>query len=1144
MKKLYLSRLFWALLCFFGCVSGNLFAQTMPEPQTLPYRQEFTNLAADYPDGIQGWNASTPSSSAITTPSSFTTTVLSDKTMSAGGSATSASGNIYNFNERIGFLNAGNFLDQCIALALKTTGNTDIEVQYDVMVIRNPYGTGTNTRINEMALQYRVGVTGNFITLDRTYFQNNTTTRTSESATSQSEHITVMLPAACNNQEIVQIRWITRQVSGGGSRPSFAIDNIDVRESNDQNPPVNVSGYPKTDNILAQGFDFINKINEIGKTYFVLLPNGSAAPTAVQVKAGQNSNGASALQSGVLDITNASQEYVKTFSNLSLGTTYSVFSVSEDQVGNIQTVVNKVDATTLSVIPPALSTTVDELNLGGFEPNYESVIRSYQIEASNLTGNVVVTAQSDFLISKDKVTFSSSLTFTPADFASNAKPTVYVKYTPTAIGSFTGSITHETTGVATKIVEATAYGINPLVQNFDDPNVLLKNVWTQYNEAGPVNKWAYTAATRNVNSGTGAVLMNGFSDSGASKDWLISPKLRLDSFTEIPSLSFYSRQYFEGPALKLMVSTDYDGVSSPSTATWTALEGKFPGNTATYTKSEYINLTAYKTSHTYLAWVYETTSSGSGNAAEWSFDDFAITSETKYVDSNPILDFGDASPNSFSASQSFVFTAAGYDDITIQAPASYQLSLDNISFGSSVVVSATDAFAGKTVYARFAPTVKELTISGVLTITGNSLNRQIGSFTASSWPKADTFDVVTYNVSFFGSTNNNYGPANNALQVENVAKVMNKLNADVYALQEVSSDTEIDNLILKLNINGKTFAKATSTSWSYSWQNPPSDPNYPPQKLVVLYNTQTVTVKNTKVLFKELYDQVLAHTVVLPNYPGPDTPEINDDSFFASGRLPYLVELETNIGGVKKTISLIDFHARANSGTQVIKYDQRKYDVDYLKQALDAEYGDANIILLGDLNDDVKAWVGNANTPSSYQSFVEETSGFNPLTLEISKAGAVSYLNYTPPSFLDHIIISNELSDQYIANSTAVYDPRNDISNYISTTSDHGPVIARFELKQDVLSTPDFGKNKYYVKAYPNPATDLVSFDVKTTQGRDLKIRLYDFNGRAIGTPISVKNESEISTAVVPVTNLASGVYFYTVSENNKVIFKDKIIKK
>lgn len=153
----------------------------------------------------------------------------------------------------------------------------------------------------------------------------------------------------------------------------------------------------------------------------------------------------------------------------------------------------------------------------------------------------------------------------------------------------------------------TGIGINPYKQDFNDPNVLTNSGWTQYNEAGPVNKWSYTSVARNVNSGAGAVLVNGFSDNGPSKDWLISPKLRLDNFAALPLLSFYSRKWYAGPSLKLMVSTDYDGISSPATATWTEINGSFPTVTGTYTQSQYIKLNAYKTDHTYIAWVYETT---------------------------------------------------------------------------------------------------------------------------------------------------------------------------------------------------------------------------------------------------------------------------------------------------------------------------------------------------------------------------------------------------------------------------------------------------------------------------------------------------------------------------------------------------------
>ena len=1153
MKNNYFSRHLLALLCFFACFSGGIFAQTNPTAQSIPYHQDFESLSGtstSYSDipGFQGWTVSSAQNTVT-----YNVGLIGDRPFLRTNATTSSTSNnnaggIHNYDDKIGFLNSTSG-DFAIGFAFKTLGKQGVKVEYDAMIIRNLYDGGANNRLQEMALQYRVGTSGDFITLPSTAYVNDSKTLQTTAAVitpldNKTTRIKVTLPSECDNQPEVQIRWIARLVSGSaGSRQSFAIDNIDI--DIDTAAPVNSVGYPKAANVLGLSFDFINKIDEVAKTYYVLLSGGSAEPTVAQIKAGQDSNGTAALQSGIFDVTNPGLEYIKSYTGLPLNTAYSIFSISEDVVGNIQATINKVDVATLNVTPPAISPSVAVLNLGGTEPNFKSLIKSYQIGASDLTANVDLTASGSFTISKDNATFSNSLTFVPTDFDANATPTVYVKFTPTSVGSFTGTIAHETAGGTTKTVNLTALGVNPLVQNFDDPDVFVNSDWMQYNEAGPINKWAYTNQSRNVNSGAGAVLINGYSDSGASKDWLISPRLRLDSFSHIPLLSFYSRQYYDGPSLKLVVSTNYDGVSDPNTATWTPLDGKFPGNTATYEKSEYINLTAYKTDHTYLAWIYETTSGGNDNAAEWSFDDFAIIDESKYVDSNPYLDFADVSPNSVSASQSFAFNAAGYDDITIAAPASYELSLDNVSFASSVVVTSAESEAGKTVYARFFPTTKEPSISGALALTGTSLSKQIGLFTGTSILKADTYDVVSYNLEFFGTdvrdaTGKEFGPTNDALQIENAAKVMNTLNADVYVVQEVSDEPALNALIQKISINGKTFDKTISTSWSYSFE--PLDPYYPPQKLVVIYNTQTTTVKSTKILFKDLYDQILANTVVLPNYPGTKTPELNDDSFFSSGRLPYLVQVEANIGGIKKEINLIDLHARANSGTDISKYNLRKYDIDYLKDALDAEYPDANLILLGDFNDDVKAWVGNTNTVSSYKKFVDDTANYNALTFEISTAGAYSFLS--SKGFLDHILISNELNEDYIDKSIAVYDPRNYISNYTTTTSDHGPVIARFYLTEDVLSTPDFGKNKYFVNAYPNPATDVLNFNIKTTEGRDLKIRLYDFNGRAIGNPINVKNESEVSTAVVAVGNLVSGVYFYTVTENNKVIFKDKVIKK
>jgi hypothetical protein len=60
----------------------------------------------------------------------------------------------------------------------------------------------------------------------------------------------------------------------------------------------------------------------------------------------------------------------------------------------------------------------------------------------------------------------------------------------------------------------------------------------------------------------------------------------------------------------------------------------------------------------------------------------------------------------------------------------------------------------------------------------------------------------------------------------------------------------------------------------------------------------------------------------------------------------------------------------------------RKYDVEVLKDSLDVEFPNANVMLLGDFNDDVdQSVIGN---PSSYQKMVEDTARYNT-TLESVK---------------------------------------------------------------------------------------------------------------------------------------------------------------
>nr|MBA2329695.1 endonuclease [Flavisolibacter sp.] len=226
MQKFYSA--FLALIAILFSFYSN--CQTNPVPQLLPYSQNFEILPHNvivYPAGWQGWTIGTSNTATFRTNAP-----TANRDMVASGSAGNNSGNVYNYNSKIGFLTTGS-LDLAIALAIDGTNSSNITVSYSAMTIRNPYDGGSNTRMNEMILQYRIGTTGIFSNLASTEYQNNIVLQTSTGITTPQnvQAKTIALPSSCNNQPIIQLRWVNRDVSGFGSRPSFAIDDISIESS-------------------------------------------------------------------------------------------------------------------------------------------------------------------------------------------------------------------------------------------------------------------------------------------------------------------------------------------------------------------------------------------------------------------------------------------------------------------------------------------------------------------------------------------------------------------------------------------------------------------------------------------------------------------------------------------------------------------------------------------------------------------------------------------------------------------------------------------------------------------------------------------------------------------------------------------------
>lgn len=115
---------------------------------------------------------------------------------------------------------------------------------------------------------------------------------------------------------------------------------------------------------------------------------------------------------------------------------------------------------------------------------------------------------------------------------------------------------------------------------------------------------------------------------GSSADnteiWLVSPAADLSSAVA-PGLSFRTSKNFNGPNLKVLISTNYDGVSDPSLqGTWNDYTSFFtysPG-TYTWTSSGVVPLIAFNgQANVHVAFQY---TSGAGGAATWQVDDIVV----------------------------------------------------------------------------------------------------------------------------------------------------------------------------------------------------------------------------------------------------------------------------------------------------------------------------------------------------------------------------------------------------------------------------------------------------------------------------------------------------------------------------------------
>jgi hypothetical protein len=120
----------------------------------------------------------------------------------------------------------------------------------------------------------------------------------------------------------------------------------------DTTAPDWIATWPQAEQLSPTSITVRAQTNETGTAYFVVLAGGATAPSAAQVKAGNDSANAPATAAGNLALT-ANTEATGPVTGLTANTSYDVYFIAEDAVPNLQSTPALVS---VSLVTPAVVT--------------------------------------------------------------------------------------------------------------------------------------------------------------------------------------------------------------------------------------------------------------------------------------------------------------------------------------------------------------------------------------------------------------------------------------------------------------------------------------------------------------------------------------------------------------------------------------------------------------------------------------------------------------------------------------------------------------------------------------------------------------------------------------------------------------------
>ncbi|MAV59041.1 MAG: hypothetical protein CMG07_03710 [Candidatus Marinimicrobia bacterium] len=266
-----------------------------------------------------------------------------------------------------------------------------------------------------------------------------------------------------------------------------------------------------------------------------------------------------------------------------------------------------------------------------------------------------------------------------------------------------------------------------------------------------------------------------------------------------------------------------------------------------------------------------------------------------------------------------------------------------------------------------------------------------------------TLDIMTWNIENFPKTN---------MTSFYLESIINSINIDLIALQEITDQNEFNNLVSNLDGNWLGF-RSENTLYG---------------ELAYLINQDNLILTQNPYMLTSSYFNDLSSS---------------DFEYIFSYRAPFVL----NINFQNKDYVIINIHYKCCGDgilENEISYDEefrRFQSSKYLKKFIDEEFNDESVIILGDFNDNINDDIDN----NIFIEFINDDNNYYFADTDIANGSTSNWSFPTWPSHLDHILITNELFNFY--NNDMIFTFK--IDNYVGWNfyetyiSDHRPVIIK-----------------------------------------------------------------------------------------------------